>query len=192
MYRVQQTDQSQWHLPSWEAAMDAGKPHCNENTEIAALEQYCSASNPTGSSIDNSIVCKRTASDNIKTQHAAAPSDNMWDPNPFAPQDIRSEVLDLFSVTASIDDEPAQQEISQSPPGCSEPTSTRDQTAGEQQDASALSRARTHPSTAKQKQANARESQRRFRLRQKVLMAPSCQLHASQLAPRRAVCQGFL
>ncbi|KAL3139121.1 hypothetical protein ABBQ32_005913 [Trebouxia sp. C0010 RCD-2024] len=164
MYKVQQTDQSHWDLPNWKTGTDAMNQPWSEETGIVASAQCLGAPNLTDSLMDNTI-CKWTgSSDTTESQPAAAPSDSVWDPVPFAPQDVRSEVLDLFSV----DSQPEQQDISKSAPDCSDPTSTGDPNAAEQKDASDLSRARTHPSTAKQKQANARESQRRFRLRQKA------------------------
>ena len=180
MYKVQQTDLPQRDLPNWKTAADSINQPWTEDS-CAASAQYTEVPNLTGSLMDNSTVCNwMGSSDNTQCQPAAAPSDSMWDPIPFAPQEFRTEVLDVFGVTAPVDQEPAQQDVSDTAPGHAEPDSTEDPNSGEQQDASALSRARTHPSTAKQKQANARESQRRFRLRQKVFTAPSCQLYASQ------------
>ena len=158
--------------------MDPLDQFWNEESSIAgsaqfpALHDAPTAPNFTGSALDIVSNCNRTgSSDDTRCKPAVTPSHHMWDPIPDAPQGLRSQVLDLFSVTTTPVTEPVQQDVSRSAPGCSEFTSTEDLDSGKQPGASALSRTRSHPNTAEQKQANARESQKRFRMRQKVLLA---------------------
>ena len=179
MYNVQQMQQGQSQLPSWTAAMDpldrfwhkdssnVGSAQC-QAPPVASI----TALNFTGSAVDHASSCNWTgSSDTARCIPSATPSHRMWDPIPDAPQGLRSQVLDLFSVTTTPADTEPVQDVSRSAPGCSELTSTEDLDSGKQPDASALSRTRSHPNTAEQKQANARESQKRFRMRQKVLLA---------------------
>ena len=159
--------------PSWTAAMDSVDHLWNEESSIARSPDTHMTKPYTGSSVDNDTVYWRGSSNITRCMPAAAPSDSMWDPIPNAPQHIRSQVLDLFSVatTTPVNTEPAQLDVSQSAPGASECTSTADPESRKQRDASTLSRTRSYgTNTAEQKQANARESQKRFRLRQKVLL----------------------
>lgn len=180
MYNVQQMHPGQSQLPNWTAALDPQDRFWNGESGNVGSAQYqapraapMTASNLTGSAVDNVSNCNWTgSSDNPRCIPAATPSHRMWDPIPDAPQALRSQVLDLFSVTTTpVDSKPAQQNVSRSAPGCSELTSTEDRYSGKQPDASALSRTLSHTNTAEQKQANARESQKRFRMRQKVLLA---------------------
>ena len=180
MYNVQQLhQQGQSQLSSWTAAIDPLDRFWNEEAGNMGSAQYqappaapLTAPNFTGSAVDNASRCNWTgSSDNARSIPAATPSHRMWDPIPDAPQGLRSQVLDLFSVTTTpVDTQPAQQDVSRSAPGGSELTSTEDLYSSKQPDGSALSRTRSHPNTAEQKQANARESQKRFRMRQKVLL----------------------
>ena len=179
MYNVQQMQQGQSQLPSWTAAVDPLDCFWHEDSSNVESAQYqappvapITAPNFTGSAVDNVSNCNWTgSSESARCIPAATPSHRMWDPIPDAPQGLRSQVLDLFSLTTTpVDTEPAQ-DVSRSAPGCSELTSTEDLGSGEQPDASTLSRTRSHPNTAEQKQANARDSQKRFRMRQKVLLA---------------------
>lgn len=182
MYNVQQVHQGQSQLPSWTPAMDpVDRFWHEESSNTGSAHNYAhpvaptTAPNFTGSVVDDVSNCNWTgSSENARWTPAVMPPYRMWDPVPDAPQDLRSQVLeDLSSVSPTpVDDtEPAQHDVSRSAPGRSEFTSTDDLDSGKHRDASALSRTRSHPNTAKQKQANARESQKRFRMRQKVFLA---------------------
>ena len=176
MHNAQQM-QNFSQLPNWAGALDplsCGLKEDSSNVESAQYHAPMTVPNFTGSSVDNNSNCNWTGSSHTAgCVPAAASSHRMWDPIPDAPHDMRSQVLDLFSVKAPADTDlqPAQLGVSQSAPGGSKITSTEDLNSSKQQDASALSRTRSHPNTAEQKQANARESQKRFRMRQKVLFA---------------------
>lgn len=179
MHNAQQMQQDHSQFPNWAGALDPLSCGWKEDSSNVEFAQYhaplaapMTAPDLTGSSLDNNSNCNWTGSShNACCVPAAASSHRMWDPIPDAPHDMRSQVLDLFNVKAPADTdlEPAQLGVSQSAPGGSDITSTEDLNSSKQQDASALSRTRSHPNTAEQKQANARESQKRFRMRQKVL-----------------------
>ena len=180
MYKVQQMDQCHSHLPSWTATFNSPEQVWNDEANLMESTQQHIASvaamtapKLTGSSLENDTTCKwPESSDNIDIRTVAATtSDPMWDPQPDAPQDFRTEVLDLFSMTTPTEHEPAQQDISQSAPTGSDFTSNAEPDSSKLTDAPALSRTRSQPNTAEQKQANARESQKRFRMRQKVQMS---------------------
>lgn len=164
-------------MPNWAGAMDPLNCSWKEDSSNVGSAQYhapLAAPMTVPNSVDNTSNCNWTGSShNAGCMPAAASSHRMWDPIPDAPHDMRSQVLDLFSVKTTVDTdlESAQQGVSQSAPGGSQIKSTEDPGLSKQHDASALSRTRSHPNTAEQKQANARESQKRFRMRQKVLLA---------------------
>ena len=175
-------DQCDLQLPSWTAALNSPEQVWNDDTNIMRSTQQQIASvaamtapNLTGSSLEHDTTCQwPKSSDTTYSRIAAATTyDRMWDPIPTAPQDFRTEVLDLFSMTTPTEHEPALQDISQSAPTGSDFTSTAEPDSSKLTDAPALSRTRSQPNTAEQKQANARESQKRFRMRQKVQISLS-------------------
>lgn len=102
---------------------------------------------------------------------AATKQHQMWEPVPVAPDDFRDEVLNLFSANSegtAPEPEPTKQEFTHSAPSSSGFTNGTEKDCSKQLDSSAISRTRSQPNTSEQKQANARESQKRFRARQKV------------------------
>lgn len=102
---------------------------------------------------------------------AAAKQHQMWEPVPAAPDNFRDEVLNLFSANSegtAPEPEPTKQEFTHSAPSSSGFTNGTEKDCSKQLDSSAISRTRSQPNTSEQKQANARESQKRFRARQKV------------------------
>ena len=179
MYR---TDQG----PSWTAALNPVNYFWNKEPSVSEPSQQATLSavhfrpvptsqgRPLGSS--NAWPDCTQARDSVQTQaqaqaQTAAQLDQMWDPIPLAaPDGFRDEVLnELYAIECTeADTEPAKQEYTQSGPTDSGFTAGTDKACSKQRDLSALSRTRSQPNTSEQKQANARESQKRFRMRQKV------------------------
>ena len=172
--------------PSWTAALNPVNDFWNKEPSVFELSQQetlsavhfrpvpTSHGRPLGSS--NAWPDYTQARDSVQTQaqaqaQTAAQLDQMWDPIPLAaPDGFRDEVLnELYAIECTeADTEPAKQEYTQSAPTDSGFTAGIDKACSKQRDLSALSRTRSQPNTSEQKQANARESQKRFRMRQKV------------------------
>ena len=216
MYNVSQMmDQSHSQMPRWSAAMDPGNRFWNDDTgmlnstqqQIAAFAAM-TAPTPTGSSLANDSTCNWPESSELAHSRTGANMfHDIWDPVPIAPQDVRTEVQNIFSVRASQNEsaqqdnshaarqdlsDSARQDISQSAPAGSDfTTSATQQDLGKQRDASALSRTRSQPNTAEQKQANARESQRKFRIRQKVGFMQDTAHYAHELTSMGCIAFSF-
>lgn len=164
-------------LPEWTAALDPvdllwdGSSNVCEPSQQEAASAVCfpaasqSSARPVQNSTQPGIQAQSGAA-------ATAPQHQMWEPAPFAPDDFRDEVFNLLTAPALTtarpqpEVQPTEQEHSQSAPTSSGFIhGTQD---SKQRDMSALSRTRSQTNTSEQKQANARESQKRFRMRQKV------------------------
>lgn len=167
-------------LPDWTAALDPVDHPWNDTSSVCEASQQEAASVvcfPPASQSSARPVCNSTQP-GIQAQSgaaAAARQHQMWEPVPFAPDDFRDEVFNLLSapaLTTARPVQPTEQEHSQSAPTSSAfIDGTED---SKQRDMSALSRTRSQTNTSEQKQANARESQKRFRMRQKVICQFAC------------------
>jgi len=172
-------------LPDWTAALDPVDLPWNDTSSVCepSLQEAASVvCFPSASQSSARPVCNSTQP-GIQAQSgaaAAARQHQMWEPVPFAPDDFRDEVFNLLSapaLTTARPVQPTEQEHSQSAPTSSGfIDGTED---NKQRDMSALSRTRSQTNTSEQKQANARESQKRFRMRQKVF----CQLDCLAVLP---------
>jgi len=172
-------------LPDWTTALDPVDLPRNDSSSVCEPSQQEAASVvcfPSASQSSARPVCNSTQP-GIQAQSgaaAAARQHQMWEPVPFAPDDFRDEVFNLLSapaLTTARPVQPTEQEHSQSAPTSSGfIDGTED---SKQRDVSALSRTRSQTNTSEQKQANARESQKRFRMRQKVF----CQLDCLAVLP---------
>jgi len=172
-------------LPDWTTALDPVDLPRNDSSSVCEPSQQEAASVvcfPSASQSSARPVCNSTQP-GIQAQSgaaAAARQHQMWEPVPFAPDDFRDEVFNLLSapaLTTARPVQPTEQEHSQSAPTSSGfIDGTED---NKQRDMSALSRTRSQTNTSEQKQANARESQKRFRMRQKVF----CQLDCLAVLP---------
>lgn len=164
-------------LPEWTAALDPVDLLWNDSAsvcdpsqqEAASVVCFPSASHPSARPVPNSTQPGSQAQSGAA---AAARHHQMWEPVPFAPDDFRDEAFNLLTAPALTtvrpqpEVQPTEQEHSQSAPTSSGfVDGTED---SKQRDMSALSRTRSQTNSSEQKQANARESQKRFRLRQKA------------------------
>ncbi len=164
-------------LPDWTAALDPIDLPWNDRSSVCEASQqkaasvvcFPSASQSSAKPVFNSTQPGIQAQSG--TAAAAARQDQMWEPVPFAPDDFRDEVFNLLSGPALTTARPLEvqpeQEHSQSAPTSSGFIDGNEDS--KQPDVSALSRTRSQTNTSEQKQANARESQKRFRMRQKVV-----------------------
>ncbi len=177
MYQLDQT------LPSWTAALDPVDLFWNDDSSVSEPGHHEAA---TAVRFDVPKASERPLEicngwpDSVQARHSvqaqtgsAAQIDHTWDPTPSAPNDFRDEVLNLLGATERAGPEPAKQEYTQSAPSTSGFTTSSKEDkefkeCSQQRNMSALSRTRSQPNTSEQKQANARESQKRFRMRQKV------------------------
>ena len=170
-------------LPEWTASLDPVDLVWNDSSSVCETSQqeaasvvcFPSASQSSARPVSNSTQLGIHAQSGAA---AAARQDHMWEPAPFAPDDFRDEVFNLLSAPALTTSrpqpevQPTEQEHSQSAPASS---GFIDGTEGsKQRDISALSRTRSQTNSSEQKQANARESQKRFRMRQKVFCQFVC------------------
>ena len=136
---------------TWTASPDAAELLWNNTASVSELS-------PQDASNLSSLSPLRTSSEKPLDSSVA------WELAPNAPTELRNEVLDLFSTVERIPPMAKLQSI-RSAPSIEMTTSADIRKASGK---SASSRGRSQPATAEQKQANARESQKRFRMRQKV------------------------
>ena len=168
MYKLDQAPLPTWTTPldpvelSWQHSSALSEPsHLPASTEIPVSLQ--ASSRPADINWSESIAARGE-----RTQvGSTAQPDRIWEPVSCAPSDFREEV-NLFSAGVAPHLEPAKHEFAQSAPVSSGFLAAREKHGKIRRGVSALSRTRSQPHTSEQKQANARESQKRFRMRQKV------------------------
>ena len=115
-------------------------------------------------------------SDNSTQDLLSDRGEQRWDPSPSMPEMDREEAMEFMSDYGLIDQPATEQTTNQDMAGLSQSapaTSEIDSAEGDSKathDDSKFARARSQPYTAEQKQVKARESQKRFRQRQKVVV----------------------
>ena len=179
MYQLDQA------LPTWTAALEpvgllwrntsstcepSQQDSLHASVHTSLLTSQLSAAAPVGT---NAASDSSRGPETVQIQPgaAAAKQHQMWEPVPTAPDNFRDEVLNLFSANSECtapEPEPTKQEFTHSAPSSSGFTNGTEKECSKQLDSSAISRTRSQPNTSEQKQANARDSQKRFRARQKV------------------------
>ena len=170
MYQLDQTP-----LPNWTTPLDAVDLFWQHDSSFSQASHLPVKVSPSASLQTSSRPADSRWPESIATRDgeqtqvgSTAQPDHMWEPIPSAPSDFREEVLNLFSTSEAPQLEPAKHESAQSAPAPSGLTAASEKSGNIHRDVSALSRTRSQPHTSEQKQANARESQKRFRMRQKV------------------------
>ena len=170
---MHQLDQS---LPSWSASLDPTELFWQQDLNAAEPSRQLKAPSIQPPSLQGSGRPAETRwhestafRDGTQTQAVSSSQpEQIWEPIPSAPSEFREEVLNLFSTNELPESALAKDESAQSAPAPSAFTAAGEKDCSTRRDVSALSRTRSQPHTTEQKQANARESQKRFRQRQKV------------------------
>lgn len=180
-------------LPSWAAQLEPvgfnwsvrGEQECNTSVAPAGLPndfqplkepQKSSASCWTTNS--NAGMSSKLSDQSTQDLMSIENQGQCWDPTPSMPEMDQEEALEFMSDYGLVGDQPAaEQGVNEDPAGLTQlapATSDIDSAEGDSKathDDSKLARSRGQPYTAEQKQVKARESQKRFRMRQKVVSA---------------------
>lgn len=179
-------------LPSWAAGMgpvgfswNASAEAARNNMPNAAastghkdglqLLQERPKSNASCWTANSAAAMSSKVSDNSTQDFLSADrQEQCWDPTPSMPDMAREEAMELMNDYGLVDQSAAEARMNEGAAGLSRsaPTTSEidsvegDDSKGPHDDK--FSRARSQPYTAEQKQVKARESQKRFRMRQKA------------------------
>ena len=179
-------------LPSWAAGLEPVDFSWNASAEAAGnsvpnaaasrgfkdglqLLQERPMSNASCWTANSAAAMSSKVSDNSTQDLMSADRRDQWDPTPSMPDMDREEAMEFMSDYGLVDQPAAEQGITEGAPGLSQSAPTTSEIDSAEGDDSKdphgdskFSRSRSQPYTAEQKQVKARESQKRFRMRQKV------------------------